>query len=805
MIDGTISPSEVRQVRVSSSAVLAVVAVAQFMVVLDASVVNVALPSIQRDVGFSEQSLSWVLNAYTLLFGGFLLLGGRAADRLGRRRLFMAGIALFTGASLACGLSQSEATLLIARGAQGLGGALVSPAALSIILTTFAEGSERNRALAIWGAIAGAGGAGGLLLGGAIVELLSWRWVFFVNVPIGAAVLLLAPRILPESRTEGVRSGYDLEGATAITLGTMALVFTLIKANDWGWGSGRTLAGMAAAVALLAGFVWIEHRHENPLVPLRIFTNRSLAASDATMLLLAAALFGLFYFCTLYLQQVLGYNALMTGVAYLPFSFAIIASSGVASRVADRVGPKPVLVGGLLLATVGFALFTRLQAHGDYAGTVLPAMLVMGVGLGMSFVPITIAATSGVAAEDSGLASGLLNTTQQVGGSLGLAVLSAVSTSRITSELHGGSTLLAALTHGFTGAFTVSAILCAVAAVVAVVLLPGRRRDAEDVHVETVAMSFARVPRRAVLRPPGARRRVGPPHARRGGPSASVGRPGSGHPGLGERRQLQFVGRGARSLPREEHDGVGELTWVREPGLVDARAAAAVKRRDAGIDDQQRDVQAVLAQFERGGLGDRSDAECAGCPQPASGHRATRGAAGDLDQRRRPALVGEDRGGAGQERERRAAGRNGPRVEGVRGGRGDRAASERPGARAAVRRRGVDHEVDAAVGRRRCRDRGAHAGLIGDVRAQGQRARGRDALERRLRPRGARDGPALGDQGLDDRLAQVARAEDHRAWLRRVRIGRRCHADSLRSAPARCADSSRPARSSAAAASSRIG
>src|SRR4051812_4890193 len=495
MSDVTVTPSAVvRQVRVSANAVLAIVAVVQFMVVLDASVVNVALPSIQRDVGFSEQSLSWVLNAYTLLFGGFLLLGGRAADRLGRRRVFMAGIGLFTVASLACGLSQSEPTLLIARGAQGLGGALVSPAALSILLTTFAEGSERNRALAVWGAIAGAGGAVGLLLGGAIVQALSWRWVFFVNVPIGAAVVLLAPRTLADSRAEGVRGGYDLEGATAITLGTMALVFTLIKANDWGWGSGRTLAGLAVAVVLLVGFVWIEHRHENPLVPLRIFTNRSLAASDATMLLLAAALFGLFYFCTLYLQQVLGYNALKTGVAYLPFSFAIISSSGVASRVAARVGPKPVLVGGLLVAAVGFALFTRLQAHGDYAGTVLPAMLVMGIGLGMSFVPITIAATSGVAAEDSGLASGLLNTTQQVGGSLGLAVLSAVSTSRITSALEGGSTQAAALTHGFTGAFTLSGILCGVAAVLGLVVLPGRRRELEDVDAETVAMSSARCP-----------------------------------------------------------------------------------------------------------------------------------------------------------------------------------------------------------------------------------------------------------------------------------------------------------------------
>src|SRR5258705_426785 len=345
-----------RPVRASANAVLAIVAVAQFMVVLDASVVNVALPSIQRDVGFSEQSLSWVLNAYTLLFGGFLLLGG------------------------------------------------------------------------------------------AIVQVLSWRWVFFVNVPIGAAVLLLSPRILPESRGEGVRGGYDLEGAAAITLGTMTLVFTLIKANEWGWGSARTLGGLAVAAALLAGFLWIERRHENPLVPLRIFSNRSLAAADATMLLLAAALFGVFFFCSLYLQQVLGYNALKTGVAYLPLSLTVIGSSALASRVLDRFTPKPVLVAGLLVATVGFVLFTRLQAHGDYPGQVLPAMLVMGVGFGMAFVPITIAATSGDAAEDSGLASGLLNTTQQVGGSLGLAVLSAVSTSRITSSLEGGSTQAAALT-----------------------------------------------------------------------------------------------------------------------------------------------------------------------------------------------------------------------------------------------------------------------------------------------------------------------------------------------------------------------
>src|SRR5437764_2854597 len=409
---------------VDANAVLGLIAVAQFMVILDATIVNVALPTIKVDVGFSEQSLSWVLNAYTLMFGGFLLLGGRLADRLGRRRLFVAGIAVFSGASLICGISQSEGMLLFARGLQGLGGAMVSPAALSIILTTFAEGSERNRALAVWGAIAGAGGAVGLLLGGVLVELLSWRWVFFVNVPIGAVVLALTPRIVPESRSESAaEGGYDAEGAVAITLGTIALVFTLIKADSWGWTSGRTVAGFVIAAALIVAFVQIERRHRDPLVPLRIFSNRSLAASDATFLLVAAALFGVFFFCTLYLQQVLGYSALKTGVAYLPLTLTLIGASALASRLVDRFTPKPVLVTGLLVSTVGFVLLTRVTGHGDYASHVLPAMIVLGAGLGMSFVPITIAATNGVAAGHSGLASGPLHPNQQVGGSPGLASL----------------------------------------------------------------------------------------------------------------------------------------------------------------------------------------------------------------------------------------------------------------------------------------------------------------------------------------------------------------------------------------------
>jgi EmrB/QacA subfamily drug resistance transporter len=488
-------PEEGRTAGVNANVVLAIVAVAQFMVVLDASIVNVALPTIKRDVGFSEQSLSWILNAYTLIFGGFLLLGGRAADRLGRRRLFMAGIALFAAASLVCGVSQSEGMLLVARGFQGLGGAMVSPAALSIILTTFAEGPERNRALSVWGAIAGAGGAVGLLLGGLLVQALSWRWVFFVNVPIGAAVLALAPRIIPESRSESVaKSGYDAGGAVAITLGTMALVFTLIKADSWGWTSARTIAGFVVAAVLILAFLVIERRQEDPLVPLRIFSNRSLSAADATLLVMVAALFGMFFFLTLYFQQVLGYSALKTGVAYLPLSLSLIASSAVASGFVDRFTPKPILIAGLLISSGGFVFLTSVSGHGDYASHVLPAMIILGVGMGMSFVPVTIAGTSGVAPQDSGLASGLLNTTQQVGGSLGLAILSSIATSRTTSALHTGSALPAALTHGFEGAFIVGAVLCAMGAAFTTVLLPGRRREPADEDVQTVALSFTRCP-----------------------------------------------------------------------------------------------------------------------------------------------------------------------------------------------------------------------------------------------------------------------------------------------------------------------
>jgi EmrB/QacA subfamily drug resistance transporter len=480
--------------RVNPNAVLAVVAFAQFMVVLDATIVNVTLPTIKRDLGFSEQNLSWIVNAYTLTFGGFLLLGGRAADRLGRRRMFVAGTALFLGASLVCGLSQSEGMLLAARAVQGMGGALVSPAALSIILTTFAEGAERNRALAVWGAIAGVGGASGLLLGGALVEAISWRWVFFVNVPIGAIVLVLTPLFVPESRADAARRGFDAVGALTVTLGTTVLVFTLIKATSWSWGSGRTIAGLAIAAALIAAFLLIEQRTRDPLVPLRIFSNRSLSSADLTMLLVAAALFGMFFFCTLYLQQVLGYNALKTGVAYLPFPISLITASALAAQAVNRFGAKPVTVAGLLATTVGFVLLTRVSVHGDYFKEVLPSLVIIALGMGLAFVSITIAATSDVAAADAGLASGLLNTTQQVGGSLGLAILSTVSTSRVTDALHTGAALPVALTHGFKGAFIASAILCAAGAALALTLATRRKARPDNGEAEVLHLAFARCP-----------------------------------------------------------------------------------------------------------------------------------------------------------------------------------------------------------------------------------------------------------------------------------------------------------------------
>jgi len=449
-------------------AALAVLAVAQFMVVLDASIVNVALPSIQRALGFSESGLQWVVNAYTLAFGGFLMLGGRAADLFGRRRMFIVGLGLFSAASLAVGFATSDGWLIAARGIQGLGAAIVSPAALSIVTTTFTEGAERNKALGIWGALAGAGGAAGVLMGGMLTQWAGWEWVLFVNVPIGLAAAFAAPRFVRESRTSE-RTSLDVAGALTVTLGLVALVYALVDAHDAGWTSFQTLGLLALSAVLLVAFVATELRTRYPLMPLTIFKNRSVASADAVALLVGASLFSMFFFISLYLQQVLGQSALDAGLSYLPLAFAIIFSAGGASQLVTKVGPKPVLVAGLSFTTVGLILFTRISPDGSFAGDVLLPSVIVAVGLGLSFVSLTITAVSGVSHDEAGLASGLLNTAQQVGGALGLAVLSSVAATQIAdSGGHGAS----ALTDGFRSAFAVGAGFAALGVVLALLVVP---------------------------------------------------------------------------------------------------------------------------------------------------------------------------------------------------------------------------------------------------------------------------------------------------------------------------------------------
>ncbi len=454
--------------------VLALLAMAQFVVILDASIVNVALPSIGADLHISERNLPWVVNAYVLTFGGFLLLGGRLADLLGRRRVFMSGLVLFALASLAGGLAQTEAELIIARAVQGLGAAILSPAALSIVTTTFAEGAERNRALGVWGAVAGSGGAAGVLLGGVLTDGLGWEWVLFVNVPIGIGAALLAPRLLEESREEGVHRSFDVAGAVSVTTGLSVLVYALVDADRAGWGSTQTIVLLALAVVLLAGFVAIELRAKAPLVPFRIFRSRTVTGANVTGLLIGASLFSMFFFISLYMQQVLHYSPLKSGVSYLPLALTIIVSAGVASQLVTRVGLKPVLVAGLVLIAAGLVWFAQISPTGGFASDILGPSLLAALGLGFAFVPVTIAAVSGIAPADSGLASGLINTSQQVGGALGLAILSTVSTSTISDSLrgaHGPGVVPAALTDGFSSAFATGTAFAILGVVLALVLV----------------------------------------------------------------------------------------------------------------------------------------------------------------------------------------------------------------------------------------------------------------------------------------------------------------------------------------------
>jgi EmrB/QacA subfamily drug resistance transporter len=457
------------------------------MVVLDATITNVALPAIQEDLGFSNGDLQWVVNGYTLLFGGFLLLGGRAGDLFGRKKLFLAGLAVFSLASLLCGLANSSGTLIAARALQGLGAALLSPAALSIITTTFEEGPDRTKALGVWGAIAAGGGAFGLLLGGVLTESLSWEWIFFVNVPIGIGAFVASSRFVPESRL-AERSGFDLTGAVLATTGLVLLTYAIVKTEAWGFGDARTLGLAGLAIALLALFVVTERRHRAPLVRLGIFRVRSLAAANASMLLVAGGLFAFFFFGSLYLQQVKGYSALDNGVAFLPMTAGIVIGSGLASVLIRRFGVKPVLVGGLLTAAVGMLLMTRLTPESSYAGGMLPGLALIALGMGNTFVPLTLTATTNLGADDQGLASGIFNTAQQVGGALGLAILSTIATEATSSQLSGAAGGVtpavrnAALVEGFTSAFTVGAGLMIAGALLAAFWL--RTRDVAGVDVK---------------------------------------------------------------------------------------------------------------------------------------------------------------------------------------------------------------------------------------------------------------------------------------------------------------------------------
>jgi len=454
---------------------LALLAMTQFVIVLDASIVNVALPSIGRALDFTQDDLSWVVNAYTLTFGGFLLLGGRLADLLGRRRMFMGGLVLFSLSSLLGGLAQSDVWLIAARSLQGLGAALISPAALAILTTTFAEGSERNKALGVWGAVAGSGGAVGVLLGGMLTEWAGWEWVLFVNVPIGIAAALIAPKLLDESRDESSPS-FDLAGAVSVTAGLALLVYTLVDANDAGWGSTQTLALGALALVLLAAFVFIELRARYPLVPFSIFRLRTLRGANVIGLLLGMALFAMFFFISLYMQQVMGYEPLKAGLAYLPLAGLIIISAGGASQLVARLGFKPVLIAGMLLIAGGLYWFSHVSAPGGtYVGDVLFPSMVAAVGLGLAFVPVTIAAVTGTKPSEAGLASGLINTSQQVGGALGLAVLATISTGRTDDVLAAGQHNPAvALTEGFQDAFLAGAAIALLGAVLAAVLISSR-------------------------------------------------------------------------------------------------------------------------------------------------------------------------------------------------------------------------------------------------------------------------------------------------------------------------------------------
>ncbi len=462
---------------------LALIVTAQFMVILDVAIVNVALPSIKTDLGFSQTSLQWVISAYAILFGGTLLLGGRLADLLGRRRLFVAGLALFTASSLLCGLAWSEASLIAFRAVQGLGGALLAPAALSLLMTTFAEGRERNLALGIYGAASGSGAAAGVLLGGLLTSYLSWSWIFFINVPVGLAAIALTPLLLRESRASLPHRHFDLAGAFSVTAGLMLLVYAMTRAASDGWGSGTTLGLLAGSAALVACFVVVELRSRSPLLPLRIFRRRSLSAANATMAIVGSVAFSEFFLLTLYLQDVLHYSAVESGVAFAGFALTVVVVSNLAQAVVGRIGVRATLTAGLLVSALSVALLTRLPVDGHYFWDLFPAFVLGGAGMGLSFVPVTIASLTGVERADAGVASGLVNTSRQIGGAIGLAATTAIAAASTSDYVRSHPALSAssrlALDHGFqTGLYALTGLLLAGALLAVTLVTPAPAPEA---------------------------------------------------------------------------------------------------------------------------------------------------------------------------------------------------------------------------------------------------------------------------------------------------------------------------------------
>jgi EmrB/QacA subfamily drug resistance transporter len=453
------------------------------MVILDVAIVNVALPSIKSDLGFSQEGLQWVITAYAILFGGALLLGGRLADILGRRRMFVAGLALFASASLLCGFAWSSGSLVAFRAVQGVGGALLAPAALALLMTTFAEGRERNRALGIYGAASGSGAAVGVLLGGVLTSYFGWSWIFFINVPVAIVAIALTPVLLRESRADLAHRHFDLAGAASVTSGLMLLVYGLTRATSDGWGSPVTVSLLTVSAALIAAFIAIESRSKWPLLPLRIFRSPSISAANVAMLIIGAVTFSEFFVLTLYVQDVLHYSAVQSGVAFSAFALSVVVASNVAQAVVGRIGVRPTLVAGLTLSAISVALLIELPVDGHYFWDLFPAFVLGGVGMGFSFVPVTIASLTGVERADAGVASGLVNTSRQIGGAIGLAAVSTIVASATAdyARAHGVAIASAPATvDGFQVAFEVlGGLLVAGIAVAAIFLRPPSKQAAE--------------------------------------------------------------------------------------------------------------------------------------------------------------------------------------------------------------------------------------------------------------------------------------------------------------------------------------